>query len=600
MAGITPQAQQGLGPTPGRKSLILCFDGTGNKFQGNQSDSNIIKIFNLLDRQDSSQFHYYQPGIGTYVETSSLSRKSTYGRIKSWYTKAKDQAVGTSFGEHVMAGYKFLMRYYNDGDAIYFFGFSRGAYTARFLAQMLDYVGLLSAGNEEMLRFAWKTFSRWQMRTDETEEEKRKKLETFEFMKKFRETFSRPVCRIEFIGLFDCVNSVPQFESAWMTRSKFPYTAKTTARVIRHAVSIDERRAKFRQDLISERRHGVAGAERHHNFGELGDQIAEHMHLHSSEHVQEKEKPRPQSAKRPSMKKSHNSEALFRADRRRKHRALQQIPASSAASQISVNSANIVSQIEHDNNRNGVLDDDDRQDILEVWFAGQHGDIGGGWPLSKGEDRPLSDIALMWILREAQKAGMPLDPDKVKASNLFPDEPEPDVDVEAPLLQVEGQEVPESPKATFDGPAWTEEIHRIATTSKTHDSLRFGGGLGWSAVAAWKFMEWLPFRRMDLQDDGSWKAISWPLPRGETRDMNHDCKIHHSVIKRMEHDPSYRPGNLIVGGGGRGFIRAPKEYGLGAWEIILEPGDAIGEVKRKVQTESNGSANGAASNGKSK
>lgn len=45
---------------------------------------------------------------------------------------------------------------------------------------------------------------------------------------------------------------------------------------------------------------------------------------------------------------------------------------------MSVNSANIVSQIEHDNNRNGILDDDDKQDILEVWFAGQHGDIGGG------------------------------------------------------------------------------------------------------------------------------------------------------------------------------------------------------------------------------
>ncbi len=29
------------------------------------------------------------------------------------------------------------MRYYNPGDAVYFFGFSRGAYTARFLAQML-------------------------------------------------------------------------------------------------------------------------------------------------------------------------------------------------------------------------------------------------------------------------------------------------------------------------------------------------------------------------------------------------------------------------------------------------------------------------------
>jgi uncharacterized protein (DUF2235 family) len=36
-----------------------------------------------------------------------------------------------------------------------------------------------------------------------------------------------------------------------MERSKFPYTAHSSAKVIRHAVSIDERRAKFRQDLIS-------------------------------------------------------------------------------------------------------------------------------------------------------------------------------------------------------------------------------------------------------------------------------------------------------------------------------------------------------------
>ena len=60
-----------------------------------------------------------------------------------------------------MGGYKFLMRYYNVGDDIYLFGFSGGAYTARFLAEMLDHVGLLSAGNEEMARFAWKAFERW-------------------------------------------------------------------------------------------------------------------------------------------------------------------------------------------------------------------------------------------------------------------------------------------------------------------------------------------------------------------------------------------------------------------------------------------------------
>jgi hypothetical protein len=70
-------------------------------------------------------------------------------------------------------------------------------------------------------------------------------------MKGFRETFCRPVRRIRFIGLFDTVNSVPQFEMPFLGRKAFPYTAKTSAKLIRHAVSIDERRAKFRVDLIA-------------------------------------------------------------------------------------------------------------------------------------------------------------------------------------------------------------------------------------------------------------------------------------------------------------------------------------------------------------
>ena len=99
------------------------------------------------------------------------------------------------------------MSTYHDDD-IYIFGFSRGAYVARFLAEMLDHVGLLSAGNEEMARFAWKTFSQWQEREDGTEEEKKKKQTMFTFMQGFRETFSRPVRRIRFMGLFDTGMSV--------------------------------------------------------------------------------------------------------------------------------------------------------------------------------------------------------------------------------------------------------------------------------------------------------------------------------------------------------------------------------------------------------
>lgn len=94
--------------TPRRepKKIVLCFDGTGNKFTGSQADSNILKIYRMLPRSSENFLSYYQPGIGTYVASSSLSKNSRIAKIKSSYAKAKDQAVGTSFGDHVMGGYK--------------------------------------------------------------------------------------------------------------------------------------------------------------------------------------------------------------------------------------------------------------------------------------------------------------------------------------------------------------------------------------------------------------------------------------------------------------------------------------------------------------
>jgi hypothetical protein len=80
-----------------------------------------------------------------------------------------------------MGRYKFLMRFYAPRDDIYLFGFSRGAYTARFLAEMLDHVGLVSQGNEEMVSFAWKTFSNWQKRRDGDGWGKKKK-EMYEYV----------------------------------------------------------------------------------------------------------------------------------------------------------------------------------------------------------------------------------------------------------------------------------------------------------------------------------------------------------------------------------------------------------------------------------
>ena len=46
------------------RKIVLCFDGTGNKFHGDDSDSNILKIFRMLDRTASDQCRSsHEPGL---------------------------------------------------------------------------------------------------------------------------------------------------------------------------------------------------------------------------------------------------------------------------------------------------------------------------------------------------------------------------------------------------------------------------------------------------------------------------------------------------------------------------------------------------------
>ncbi|PKX88906.1 T6SS phospholipase effector Tle1-like catalytic domain-containing protein [Aspergillus novofumigatus IBT 16806] len=504
--------------TAGPKEFVLCFDGTNNKFHGDSSDSNVLKIFRMLDRTTSKQCHYYQPGIGTYVTSASLSDSGITRKIKSAYVKAKDAAIGSTLADHVMGGYKFLMRYYCPGDRIYFFGFSRGAYVARFLAEMLDKIGLLEAGNEELIHFVWKTFAKWQQRSGNTEEEKTEKEKLEQYMRAFKETFCHPVSNLCFLGLFDTVNSVPRFERAWMRRhSRFPYTARTSAKVIRHAVSIDERRAKFRQDLISD----VTPTRREHRFRLRQHLEKHHMHLPHHSHHQR-----------------HNSRL------------------SGSAQQPSAVASSASSENEEIN---------DVQDIEEVWFPGCHADIGGGWPLNTGE-YALSQVPLVWMVHNAQKAGLRFEPGKLR---LFECSSDSTGDHAGPSPG-ENHSENEDPTSGFEF-----FLHRSSTDSRMHDSLRFGKGIHWTTVLSWKVMEYLPFRRMDLQEDGSWKPIRWPLPCGEVRDIPDDAKIHVSAIRRLKSDPEYRPGNLIMGGGGRGKKKAPEECGIGEWEIADYPGCPI-------------------------
>jgi hypothetical protein len=215
-------------------------------------------------------------GIGTYTADGGSINKSRWGRFKSNISSTMDQMFGTTFDAHVIAGYRFLMRYYGSGDRIYIFGFSRGAFTARFLARMIAQVGLLSMGNEELVPFVYKIYQDYELGAHERRVKAKVKAAAGEaqdapqedpqelFVKNFKTTFCRHEHRpgtihadtesgikVHFLGLFDTVNSVGTLDVP-IKRTKVLPKIHGTAEHVRHAVAVDERRVKFKPSLISQ------------------------------------------------------------------------------------------------------------------------------------------------------------------------------------------------------------------------------------------------------------------------------------------------------------------------------------------------------------
>ncbi|MEE9425699.1 MAG: DUF2235 domain-containing protein [Methylococcales bacterium] len=112
------------------KNIILCSDGTGNK-GGYGKDTNVYKLYKSVDihHPDYPQTTYYDNGVGTQ------SNK---------YIRALTEAFGFGFQANVCDLYEFLVRNYEPGDAIYIFGFSRGAATVRAFTGLLYACGLVN------------------------------------------------------------------------------------------------------------------------------------------------------------------------------------------------------------------------------------------------------------------------------------------------------------------------------------------------------------------------------------------------------------------------------------------------------------------------
>lgn len=389
----------------GKNILVFC-DGTGNKFIDDPdapgSNSNVVKLYTTL-KIDGRQVAYYHPGVGTAGDPTAkhwLSEK---------WSVLKGLAFASGFKDNVFDAYRYLMETFEEGDRVYLFGFSRGAYTVRALGGLLDGYGLLYRGNEGHLQYAWNEYVR------QHNDRKRHHVQPNQ---RFKETFSRPGFCIHFMGIWDTVSSVGWISSPLRL---FSVAHNSIIQTGRHAISIDERRCFYRNNLW-------IGADQ------------------------------------------------------------SQVTKTPAADYVSP-----------------------RQDLLQIWFAGVHSDIGGSY---QQKESVLSNVALNWLIGEAQKAGVEITPEmrSLVLGEKVPPTGNPEIDRKIAALQA---------------------LYIKPTESIVHQSL---GGLWW-------LLEFLPHRYYDMDD----ARENWRTPLGMPRRIPSGSYIHCSANERIESRDDYNPKNIYGG-----------------------------------------------------
>ncbi|EKM76650.1 hypothetical protein AGABI1DRAFT_115735 [Agaricus bisporus var. burnettii JB137-S8] len=454
------------------RTLVLCFDGTGDQFDND--NSNIVELFSILKKDDpDNQMVYYQAGIGTYTVPQIATP------LMAKISKTLDEMIAWNLDAHIMGGYEFLMQNYKAGDKICIFGFSRGAYTARCLAGMIHKVGLLPACNHQQVPFAYKMYTR----TDAL---------GWKQSNAFKAAFS---CHVDiyFLGVWDTVNSVGLFPR------RLPFTTSNTCvRVFRHAIALDERRAKFKQngwnapsrkELSLAKSDGVPAAN--------NEEDANTQHGHH-----------------PSVGREKKNGKMTQRRFEREYSDIYEKPS----------------------------------DVEEVWFAGCHCDVGGG-SVTNGIRPNLARIPLRWMIRQAfetetgilfsarglRHIGIDLDqetwcPTRKSPSSLkvpegsIIDNPKPP----ARLTDEEHDKLVHE-MAAEEHYMPEEEIDLRDALSPIYDQL--------SLAPYWWALELFPIKQRYQKSDNTWaSSYGFNLGRGRRipRQNKQGVKVHRSVQWRME------------------------------------------------------------------
>jgi uncharacterized protein (DUF2235 family) len=234
------------------KNILVFADGTGNEggLLPDESRTNVYKLYRAtrngpdLKIDPRKQIAFYLHGIGT--PTPGLS--SRWQRIR----EAIEQMIGGGLTGRIIDGYAAIASVWQPGDRIYLFGFSRGAYTVRCLAHVLELLGIPTKEADEnsisldpsrlrkVCRRAVRTLYRFGLIVSDSQARRRA-------VNEFRNLHGSK------IG--GAIGAVPYFVGVWDTvaaigwerffQGRYDLHFPKEMRFARHAMAIDEYRKDF-------------------------------------------------------------------------------------------------------------------------------------------------------------------------------------------------------------------------------------------------------------------------------------------------------------------------------------------------------------------
>lgn len=221
------------------KRLVICADGTWNQRDqiddrtGKRRPTNVTKIARAVVPRDTDGVHQmviYHDGVGT----------------RGPLDKATGGAFGSGIEDNVRDLYRSIVYNYSEGDELFFFGFSRGAFTVRTLAGFMNRIGLIEKDDDYFLPEIYACY------------EGNCAPDSDQWKQAFRRvTNSRSCPQIKFIGVWDTVGSlgapgVIGKVASFFNGNKYAYHDIGLNPHIEnayHALAIDEQRRPFQPTL---------------------------------------------------------------------------------------------------------------------------------------------------------------------------------------------------------------------------------------------------------------------------------------------------------------------------------------------------------------